>query len=420
MWVELVGDQVIDDSAPLVREQGVLSLTGLDLVEIVRERRLEQLRRAWALDLELAHVRDVEDAGVAADGPMLGNHAFVLDRHLPARERHHPRAEGDVASVERRPLERLGHAGPMLTSAKRVPLRLGLKLRGSTGATDRVVGSTGEEEPQEGDPQIPRRAVLKPPGDYSSRRNDGTSRTSRGSSNVSPLAAVAGIGASSTSSRRRRRRPRAPKPVAITVTRTSSVAESSITAPKMTFAFWSAAFVTTSAASLTSKRPRSVGPVMLSRIPVAPSIVDSRSGDDTAVRAASLARFWPWPTPMPISAEPASRMIVLTSAKSRLTIPGTVIRSVMPWTPCRRTSSASLNASESGVVFSTTCIRRSFSITISVSTLSASSMSPCSACCAPRRPSNENGRATTPPVGASSSRPSPVATGARPVPVPPP
>ena len=92
--------------------------------------------------------------------------------------------------------------------------------------------------------------------------------------------------------RRRRRRP-PPKPVAITVTRTSSPSASSITAPKMTFAFWSAALVTTSAASFTSKRPMSGPPVMLSRIPVAPSIDASSSGEETAARAASAARFSP-------------------------------------------------------------------------------------------------------------------------------
>ena len=53
----------------------------------------------------------------------------------------------------------------------------------------------------------------------------------------------------------------------------------------------------------------------------------------------------------------------------------------MPCTPWRKMSSASLNASESGVFFSTTCRRRSFSITISVSTLSESSLIPTSACC---------------------------------------
>jgi len=59
----------------------------------------------------------------------------------------------------------------------------------------------------------------------------------------------------------------------------------------MTFAFWSAAVVTTSAASLTSNSPRSAGPVMFRRIPVAPSIDDSRRGELTANRAASEERF---------------------------------------------------------------------------------------------------------------------------------
>ncbi len=58
--------------------------------------------RARPLDLELAHVRDVEDAAVRAHGAVLRDHALVLDRHLPAGEGHHPRAGGDVAVVERR------------------------------------------------------------------------------------------------------------------------------------------------------------------------------------------------------------------------------------------------------------------------------------------------------------------------------
>ena len=42
-----------------------------------------------------------------ADGAVLRDHALVLDRHLPAGERHDPRPGGDVALVERRPQERL-------------------------------------------------------------------------------------------------------------------------------------------------------------------------------------------------------------------------------------------------------------------------------------------------------------------------
>src|SRR5918993_1053306 len=82
------------------------------------------------------------------------------------------------------------------------------------------------------------------------------------------------------------------KPVAITVTLTLSPLFSSITAPKIRFASWCAALWTISAAS----------------VPLV-SLLDS---------------------PIPISAEPESCMIVRTSAKSRLMRPGTVMRSVMP------------------------------------------------------------------------------------------
>ena len=81
------------------------------LVEVVREQRLQQLVRVRPLDLELAHVRDVEDAAVAAHRAVLRDHALVLDGHLPAGERHHPRAGGDVAVVQRRAAGASARAG---------------------------------------------------------------------------------------------------------------------------------------------------------------------------------------------------------------------------------------------------------------------------------------------------------------------
>ena len=45
----------------------------------------------------------------APDGEMLGDHAFVLDGHLPAGERHHPGAERDVAVMQRRASQALAH-----------------------------------------------------------------------------------------------------------------------------------------------------------------------------------------------------------------------------------------------------------------------------------------------------------------------
>ena len=57
-------------------------------------------------------------------------------------------------------------------------------------------------------------------------------------------------------------------------------------------------------------------------------------------------------------------MIVRTSAKSTLIRPGSVIRSQIPCTPCRSTSSAILKASSIEVFLSSTSRRRSFGITI--------------------------------------------------------
>ncbi len=109
MLAEPVGDQVVDDPAVLVRQQRVLRLAGLDPVEVIRERRLQELVGMWPLHLELAHVRDVEDAGIGPHRAVLGDHALVLHGHLPAGERNHSRSERDMPSVERRVEKRLGH-----------------------------------------------------------------------------------------------------------------------------------------------------------------------------------------------------------------------------------------------------------------------------------------------------------------------
>ena len=109
--LELVDDQVVDDPAALVRQERVLGAARLDPAEVVREQPLEQFGRPGAVDLELAHVRDVERAGVLAHRPVLLDHALVLDGHLPAGERHHPRPEGDVAVVQRGAAERLHRGG---------------------------------------------------------------------------------------------------------------------------------------------------------------------------------------------------------------------------------------------------------------------------------------------------------------------
>ena len=113
-------------------------------------------------------------------------------------------------------------------------------------------------------------------------------------------------------------------------------------------------------------------------------------------------------------------MIVRTSAKSMLMSPGTVIRSEMPCTPCRKTSSASTNASLMGVRRSTIFSRCWLGITIRVSTSLRRLSIPSSARVILRRPSNSNGLVTTATVRMSCSRAVRAITGAAPVPVPPP
>ena len=119
-------------------------------------------------------------------------------------------------------------------------------------------------------------------------------------------------------------------PVAITVITISSSRLLSITAPKMIFASGSTLLCTSSAAVFTSCNPKFSPPVTFMITPLAPSIVVSSSGLWIACFAASSALFSPDAQPIPICAIPVFSIIVLTSAKSRFTSPGTLIKSDIP------------------------------------------------------------------------------------------
>src|SRR5205823_11989448 len=93
-------------------------------------------------------------------------------------------------------------SSPMLTSLGKVSLRLSLRKGAATGATDRVMGPSGEDEPQEGIPPLPLEKYSETYG--SSRRNDGTSRASGDTSNPSDAAAAAGTCRSTAGLSRRR------------------------------------------------------------------------------------------------------------------------------------------------------------------------------------------------------------------------
>ena len=152
----------------------------------------------------------------------------------------------------------------------------------------------------------------------------------------------------------------------------------------------------------------------------APSIVVSRSGLDPACFTASSAFSSPFALPIPICAMPLSVITVWTSAKSRLIRPGTLIRSVIPCTAWRRTSSAFFNASGMVVRLSTISRRRSFGITIRVSTAFFKFSIPFNALFILCLASKRNGFVTTPTVRIPISFAIWAITGAAPVPVPPP
>ena len=139
-----------------------------------------------------------------------------------------------------------------------------------------------------------------------------------------------------------------------------------------------------------------------------------------ALLAASIALFSPEDRPVPMNATPMPFITVLTSAKSRLTRPGFVIRSETPWTAWRRTSSATLNASWTEVSRLTVWRSRSLGMAMTVSTADFSSSSPASACLIRTRPSNSNGRVQIAMQRMSSSAARLAMIGVDPVPVPPP
>ena len=197
--------------------------------------------------LDLAHVRDVEQAGLRPDRtcswrtPSTGS-------HLPAGERHQACACPHVCVVQRGRLRSAGRGGHHAAPYKDGALVLFQKF----GNADVVLA----------DLELAAHAVSI----TTSRR---------------PVPIRVG-GASRPS-----------KPVAITVTRTSSACLRRSPSRQMMLEL-SAAEVTISAASFTSNRPRSLPPVMFSRIPVAPSPTPPR-GKRRRFLAASAARSHQWP-----------------------------------------------------------------------------------------------------------------------------
>jgi len=207
----------------------------------------------------------------------------------------------------------------------------------------------------------------------------------------------------------------------MTVILISSPRVSSIAVPQIISASSPTSWWILSEASVISFIVRSLVQVMFIRTPLAPVMeTSSRSGWEIAFSAASIALFSPLATPIPINAIPAFDMVVLTSAKSRLISPGTIIKSVIPFTEWCRISSAFLNMEIMVASFGAIPRNLSFGMVITVSATLFSSIIPCSACLNRFFPSKEKGFETTATVSAPCSLQISAMTGAAPVPVPPP
>ena len=99
---EEVDDEVVEDAAVRAQQARIERLAGvLELVDVVGERIAQEIARAVAAQIERAHVRYVEHAGVAAHGVMLVDLRAVVDRHVPAAEVDHARARGAMHGMER-------------------------------------------------------------------------------------------------------------------------------------------------------------------------------------------------------------------------------------------------------------------------------------------------------------------------------
>ena len=93
---------VVDGPPPFVGEERVVGRAGRERRRVVGEDAAKGRLRPGPPDAEPAHVGYVEEARAAPGGEVLGDDpAPVLDRHLPARELHHPAAVRPVPAVQR-------------------------------------------------------------------------------------------------------------------------------------------------------------------------------------------------------------------------------------------------------------------------------------------------------------------------------
>ena len=98
--------QVIEHPAAFVEQQRIALLAKLERRKVNRQHRFDRRVEIGAGQQQLAHVRYVEQACILARPIVFGDNALVLNGHLIARERHHPRTPRAVPRIERQRVQR--------------------------------------------------------------------------------------------------------------------------------------------------------------------------------------------------------------------------------------------------------------------------------------------------------------------------
>ncbi len=111
---EIGHHQVVADAAAGIGQEAVALPAGLQPANVGRDQGFQGaggVGRIVRGERDLAHMRDVEQAGAGAGVTVLRQQAGgVMQRHVVAGKRHHPRAAAQVQGVQRRAL-RLGWDG---------------------------------------------------------------------------------------------------------------------------------------------------------------------------------------------------------------------------------------------------------------------------------------------------------------------
>jgi hypothetical protein len=109
-FVEEIDDQVVHHAAAFVQHAGVQRLAGgLQLVDVVGHQFLQEVTRAFTLQINRQHVRHIEHAGVAAHDMVFLDLRAVVDGHFPAGEIHQLGVGFTVFVVERCLFEHVRH-----------------------------------------------------------------------------------------------------------------------------------------------------------------------------------------------------------------------------------------------------------------------------------------------------------------------